>query len=131
LPADVAKPWADTFFRGNLVKGYLKKSANTAEAFAGGLVPHWRPGVESDGYVKIRTAARTWSVALGRQNVSPAWSRGSAVPASGRHGGCRGRQADDKWGSAVRYVELSRDGARVTEADVGDHCRAQLARFKE
>ena len=37
---------------------------------------------------------------------------------------------DDKWGEVpCAYLEL-REGASVTEADIIEHCRAQLARFK-
>jgi len=49
-------------FRGNLVmKGYLKNPQATADAFAGGLVSHGRPGSAAIpmGTSKSETAART------------------------------------------------------------------------
>jgi fatty-acyl-CoA synthase len=37
---------------------------------------------------------------------------------------------DDKWGEVpCAFVEL-REGASVTEAEIVEHCRSQLARFK-
>ena len=70
VPAD-GETMGEIFFRGNLVmKGYLKNPEATAEAFAAAGSTGDLAVMHPDGYVKIRTAARTSSSRAAR--TSPA-----------------------------------------------------------
>ncbi|MEY4561960.1 MAG: hypothetical protein RLZZ618_1237 [Pseudomonadota bacterium] len=130
VPAD-GETIGEIFFRGNLVmKGYLKNAQATEEAFAGGW---FHTGdlavVQADGYVKIKDRSKDVIIS-GGENISsveveevlyrhPAVLMAAVVA-----------KPDPKWGEvAAAFVELIA-GATASEADILDHCRAELARFK-
>ena len=130
VPAD-GQTMGEIFFRGNLLmKGYLKNAAATEEAFAGGW---FHTGdlavVQPDGYVKIKDRSKDVIIS-GGENISsveveevlyrhPAVLMAAVVA-----------KPDDKWGEvAAAFVELI-DGASVTEAELIEHCRGEMARFK-
>ncbi len=129
-------PWdgetmGEIMFRGNLVmKGYLKNPKATEEAFAGGW---FHTGdlavVHSDGYVKIKDRSKDIIISGGENisslEVEDVLYRHPAVVAAAVVA-----KPDDKWGEVpAAFVEL-KDGATVSEAEMIDHCRAHLARFK-
>jgi fatty-acyl-CoA synthase len=129
-------PWdgetmGEIMFRGNLVmKGYLKNPKATEESFAGGW---FHTGdlavVHSDGYVKIKDRSKDVIISGGENisslEVEDAIYRHPAVIAVAVVA-----YPDPKWGEVpCAYVEL-KDGAKVTEEEMVEHCRAQLARFK-
>jgi fatty-acyl-CoA synthase len=130
VPAD-GQTMGEIFFRGNLLmKGYLKNAKATDEAFAGGW---FHTGdlavVQPDGYVKIRDRSKDVIIS-GGENISsveveevlyrhPAVLMAAVVA-----------KPDEKWGEvAAAFVELI-DGATVTEAQLIEHCRSEMARFK-
>ena len=130
VPAD-GQTMGEIFFRGNLLmKGYLKNAKATDEAFAGGW---FHTGdlavVQPDGYVKIKDRSKDVIIS-GGENISsveveevlyrhPAVLMAAVVA-----------KPDEKWGEvAAAFVELI-DGATVTEAQLIEHCRAEMARFK-
>jgi hypothetical protein len=111
------------------MKGYLKNSLATAEAF-GRLVPHRRPGRGApDGYIKIKDRSKDIIIS-GGENISsvevedvlhrhPAVMLASVVALP-----------DAKWGEVpCAFVEL-KPGAQTSEAEIIEFCRSQLARFK-
>ncbi|MCE1181532.1 MAG: acyl-CoA synthetase [Rhodocyclales bacterium] len=129
-------PWdgetmGEIMFRGNLVmKGYLKNEKATAEAFEGGW---FHTGdlavVHSDGYVKIKDRSKDIIISGGENisslEVEDVLYRHPAVIAAAVVA-----KPDEKWGEVpAAFVEL-KDGASCTEADIIEHCRAHLARFK-
>ena len=129
-------PWdgetmGEIMFRGNLVmKGYLKNPKATDEAFSGDW---FHTGdlavVHSDGYVKIKDRSKDIIISGGENisslEVEDAIYRHPAVIAVAVVA-----RPDDKWGEVpCAYVEL-KDGVTVTEAEIIEHCRSQLARFK-
>ncbi len=130
VPAD-GQTMGEIFFRGNLVmKGYLKNALATEEAFAGGWFHTGDLAVlQEDGYVKIRDRSKDVIIS-GGENISsveveevlyrhPAVLLAAVVA-----------KPDPKWGEvAAAFVELIA-GARATEAEIIEHCRAQMARFK-
>ncbi len=130
VPSDGAT-MGEIFFRGNLVmKGYLKNAPATDEAFAGGW---FHTGdlavVDTDGYIKIKDRSKDVIIS-GGENISSV----EVEEVLYRHPdvlvAAVVAKPDAKWGEvAAAFVEL-RDGAAATEAEVIDHCRAQLARFK-
>ena len=130
VPAD-GQTIGEIFFRGNLLmKGYLKNVKATDEAFAGGW---FHTGdlavVQPDGYVKIRDRSKDVIIS-GGENISsveveevlyrhPAVLMAAVVA-----------KPDEKWGEvAAAFVELI-DGATATEAQLIEHCRSEMARFK-
>ena len=130
VPAD-GETMGEIFFRGNLLmKGYLKNVKATDEAFAGGW---FHTGdlavVQPDGYVKIKDRSKDVIIS-GGENISsveveevlyrhPAVLMAAVVA-----------KPDEKWGEvAAAFVELI-DGATVTEAQLIEHCRSEMARFK-
>jgi fatty-acyl-CoA synthase len=130
VPAD-GQTMGEIFFRGNLLmKGYLKNAQATEEAFAGGWFHTGDLAVkQADGYVKIKDRSKDVIIS-GGENISsveveevlyrhPAVLMAAVVA-----------KPDPKWGEvAAAFVEL-RDGATATEAEIIEHCRAEMARFK-
>jgi len=129
-------PWdgetmGEIMFRGNItMKGYLKNAKATAEAFAGGWFHSGDLAVmQPDGYAKIKDRAKDVIISGGENisslEVEEALYRHAAVLAVAVVA-----QPDSKWGETpCAFVEI-RPGATVTEAELIEHCRAHLARFK-
>ena len=129
-------PWdgetmGEIMFRGNItMKGYLKNPVATQEAFAGGWFHSGDLAVmQSDGYVKIKDRSKDVIISGGENisslEVEDALYRHPAVLAAAVVA-----QPDEKWGETpCAYVEV-KPGANVSEADLIEHCRSLLARFK-
>jgi fatty-acyl-CoA synthase len=130
VPAD-GETMGEIFFRGNVVmKGYLKNPEATAEAFRGGWFHTGDLAVmDPDGYVKIKDRSKDIIIS-GGENISsveveevlyrhPAVLVAAVVAAP-----------DPKWGEVpCAFLEV-REGSDVTEADIIEHCRLGMARFK-
>ncbi|MGE5492970.1 MAG: acyl-CoA synthetase [Actinomycetota bacterium] len=129
-------PWdgetmGEIMFRGNLVmKGYLKNEKATQDAFQGGW---FHTGdlavVHSDGYVKIKDRSKDIIISGGENisslEVEDVLYRHPAVIAAAVVA-----KPDEKWGEVpCAFIEV-KDGAKVTEAEIIEHCRGHLARFK-
>ena len=130
VPAD-GETMGEIFFRGNLVmKGYLKNPQATDEAFAGGWFHTGDLAVlHPDGYVKIKDRSKDVIISGGENissiEVEEVLYRHPAVMAAAVVA-----KPDEKWGEVpCAFLELC-DGASVTEAEIIEHCRSQLARFK-
>ena len=129
-PAD-GETIGEVMFRGNIVmKGYLKNKAATDEAFAGGWFHSGDLGVmHPDGYIQLKDRSKDIIISGGENissiEVEDALYKHPAVASCG----VVARQ-DDKWGEVpVAYVEL-KPGRTATEAEIIEHCRTLLARFK-
>jgi fatty-acyl-CoA synthase len=129
-------PWdgetmGEIMFRGNLVmKGYLKNEKASEEAFRGGW---FHTGdlavVHVDGYVKIKDRSKDVIISGGENisslEVEDVLYRHPAVLAAAVVA-----KPDPKWGEVpCAFVEV-RENVKVTEADIIEHCRAHMARFK-
>jgi fatty-acyl-CoA synthase len=121
----------EVMFRGNLtMKGYLGNPKATREAFAGGWFHTGDLGVmQRDGYVKIKDRSKDIIISGGENisslEVEDALYRHPAVLAAAVVA-----QPDAKWGEvSCAFVEL-KEGARASEAELIEHCRGRLARFK-
>ena len=130
VPAD-GETMGEIMFRGNLVmKGYLKNEKASAEAFAGGWFHTGDLAVlHPDGYVKIKDRSKDIIISGGENisslEVEEALYRHPAVLTAAVVA-----RPDEKWGEVpAAYIEV-KDGANVTEADIIEHCRAHLARYK-
>ncbi len=129
-PAD-GQTIGEVMFRGNIVmKGYLKNRKATDEAFAGGWFHSGDLGVKHpDGYIQLKDRSKDIIISGGENissiEVEDALYRHPAVASCGVVA-----RADDKWGEVpVAYVEL-KPGRTATEAEIIEHCRKLLARFK-
>jgi fatty-acyl-CoA synthase len=129
-PAD-GETIGEVMFRGNIVmKGYLKNKPATDEAFAGGWFHSGDLGVmHPDGYIQLKDRSKDIIISGGENissiEVEDALYKHPAVASCGVVA-----RADDKWGEVpIAWVEL-KPGKSATEAEIIDHCRALLARFK-
>jgi fatty-acyl-CoA synthase len=130
VPAD-GKTMGELVFRGNIVmKGYLKNPGATEAAFAGGWFHTGDLGVRyPDGYAKILDRSKDIIISGGENissvEVEEALYRHPAVFAVGVVA-----RTNAKWGeSPCAFVELRKE-VHVTEADLIDFCRKQLAAYK-
>ena len=129
-------PWdgetmGEIMFRGNItMKGYLKNPSATDESFAGGWFHTGDLAVmQPDGYVKIRDRSKDVIISGGENisslEVEDVLYRHPAILAAAVVA-----KPDPKWGETpCAFVELKPE-AELSEAEVIEHCRAQLARFK-
>ncbi len=130
VPAD-GETMGEIFFRGNVVmKGYLKNTTATQEAFAGGW---FHTGdlavVQPDGYIKIKDRSKDIIIS-GGENISsievedvlhkhPAVMFAAVVA-----------QPDEKWGEVpCAFIEL-KPGQSASADEIIVFCRTALARFK-
>jgi fatty-acyl-CoA synthase len=130
VPAD-GTTMGEIVFRGNVtMKGYLKNPEATAQAFAGGWFHSGDLAVRHpDGYAKIRDRAKDIIISGGENissvEVEEVLSRHPAVLMAAVVA-----QPDEKWGeSPCAFVE-TRPGSQVTETELIEHCRGQMAHFK-
>ncbi|HYU69607.1 MAG TPA: acyl-CoA synthetase [Burkholderiales bacterium] len=130
VPAD-GETMGEIMFRGNItMKGYLKNRKATEDAFAGGWFHSGDLAVmQPDGYLKIKDRAKDIIISGGENisslEVEDVLYRHPAVLAAAVVA-----KPDLKWGETpCAFVEL-KAGAKVTEKEIIDHCRANLAGFK-
>jgi len=130
VPAD-GETMGEIMFRGNItMKGYLKNRKATEDAFAGGWFHSGDLAVmQPDGYLKIKDRAKDIIISGGENisslEVEDVLYRHPAVLAAAVVA-----KPDPRWGETpCAFVEL-KAGARVTEQELVDHCRAHLAHFK-
>jgi fatty-acyl-CoA synthase len=129
-------PWdgetmGEIMFRGNItMKGYLKNPRATEEAFRGGWFHTGDLAVmQPDGYVKIKDRSKDIIIS-GGENISSL----EVEDVLYRHPSVMAvaivARPDEKWGETpCAFVEL-KDGAQVTEQELIDFCRNNLARYK-
>ncbi|MCZ6881672.1 MAG: AMP-binding protein, partial [Gammaproteobacteria bacterium] len=122
----------EIMFKGNIVmKGYLKNAGATREAFEGGWFHSGDLAVcHEDGYIEIRDRSKDIIIS-GGENISsieiektlyrhPAILEAAVVA-----------QPDKKWGeSPCAFVTLRDEVNNVSEQDIIDYCRGNMAHFK-
>ncbi|HET6757274.1 MAG TPA: acyl-CoA synthetase [Burkholderiales bacterium] len=130
-------PWdgetmGEICFRGNLtMKGYLKNSKATEEAFAGGWFHSGDLAVmQEDGYVKIKDRSKDIIISGGENistlEVEDVLSRHPAILESAVVA-----RPDEKWGETpCAFVSLKESAAPVSESELIEYCRERMARFK-
>jgi len=131
VPRD-GKTVGEIMFKGNVVmKGYLKNPVATKNAFEGGWFHSGDLAVcHEDGYIEIRDRSKDIIIS-GGENISsievektlyrhPAILEAAVVA-----------QPDEKWGETPCAFVTLRDGANnVSEQDIIDYCRDNMAHFK-
>jgi acyl-CoA synthetase (AMP-forming)/AMP-acid ligase II len=110
--------------------GYWRDPDATAAAFAGGWFHTGDIGVvDDDGFLSIVDRLKDMIVSGGENIASSEVERVLYEHDAVVEAAVVGRP-DERWGEVpVGFVVLA-DGSTVTGADLVDHCRAQLARFK-
>ena len=130
VPADGAS-MGEIFMRGNIVmKGYLKNSRATEEAFAGGWFHTGDLGVvHPDGYIELKDRSKDIIIS-GGENIStvevesvlyrhPAVLEAAVVA-----------RPDPMWGETPCAFVMLKAEAAATADDIIAFCREHLARFK-
>ncbi|MDN5739034.1 MAG: AMP-binding protein, partial [Brevibacterium aurantiacum] len=130
VPAD-GQTIGEIVMRGNnVMKGYFRDEDATAKAFQGGWFHSGDLGVmHEDGYIELRDRSKDIIVS-GGENISTveieqAISSHPAVLEVAVIG-----VPDDKWGERPKAFIIVREGSAVTEAEVIDHVRTQIAKYK-
>jgi len=122
----------EVMFRGNIVmKGYLKNPQATEEAFAGGWFHSGDLGVmHDDSYVQLKDRSKDIIIS-GGENISSIEVEDALYRHPSVLEAAVVARPDDKWGETpCAFVALKADAAALTEQDVMDFCRENLASFK-
>ena len=121
----------EVFMRGNnVMKGYLKNSSATDEAFAGewfhsGDLATWHP----DGYIQIKDRSKDIIIS-GGENISSIEVEDALFRHPSILEAAVVAKTDVKWGEVPCAFVTLRPEATLTVDAVIDHCREHLARFK-
>jgi acyl-CoA synthetase (AMP-forming)/AMP-acid ligase II len=114
----------------NVMKGYFEDEEATRSAFRGGWLHSGDLGVQHpDGYIELRDRAKDIIIS-GGENISTvevehAIESHPAVLEVAVIG-----VPDEKWGERPKAFVVCRPGADLTETDLIDHLRTQIARYK-
>ena len=129
-------PWdgetmGEIMFRGNItMKGYLKNPKATEEAFAGGWFHSGDLAVmQPDGYVKIKDRSKDVIIS-GGENISSLEVEDTLYRHPAVLAAAVVAQPDSKWGETPCAFVETKPEATVSEAELIEHCRQHLARFK-
>ncbi len=133
---DAVKPDAlqlgEVMFRGNIVmKGYLKNPKATAEAFAGGWFHSGDLGVlHPDGYIQLKDRSKDIIIS-GGENISSIEIEDTLYRHPDVLEAAVVARPDDKWGETpCAFVTLKDTAVEVTDQDIINFCREQMAHFK-
>lgn len=121
----------EIFMRGNLVmKGYLKNPSTTEESFSGGWfhsgdLAVWHP----DGYIEIKDRSKDIIIS-GGENISSIEVEDVLYRNSSVMEAAVVACDDEKWGEVPCAFVSLKEGAEVSEQEIIDFCRANMANFK-
>ncbi|WP_442487219.1 acyl-CoA synthetase [Halomonas litopenaei] len=131
LPKD-GESIGEIMMRGNnVMKGYLKNEAATREALDGGWYHTGDLAVwHADGYIEIKDRSKDIIIS-GGENISTIELEDALYSHPAVEEAAVVAQPDEKWGETpCAFVKLKATSGEVTEADIIEHCRGKLARFK-
>jgi fatty-acyl-CoA synthase len=130
VPRD-GETMGEVMFRGNVVmKGYLKNAKATAEAFAGGWFHSGDLGVwHKDNYIQLKDRSKDIIIS-GGENISSIEVEDALYKHPDILEAAVVAKSDEKWGETPCAFVTLKQGATLTEKDVIDWCRANLAHFK-
>jgi fatty-acyl-CoA synthase len=130
VPCD-GKTTGEVMLRGNItMKGYLKNPLATEDSFRDGWFHSGDLAVVyPDGYLKIKDRAKDVIIS-GGENISSLEVEEAICHHPAVLAAAVVAQPDARWGETpCAFVEL-RPEAAVSEAEIIEHCRTRLARFK-
>jgi fatty-acyl-CoA synthase len=130
VPRD-GETMGEIMMRGHdVMMGYLKNPTATAEAFKGGWFRTGDLGVmHEDGYLEIRDRSKDIIIS-GGENVSSIEVEGALYRHPDVLEAAVVARPDEIWGETPCAFVLLKDGSPATEAELIEHCRRELARFK-
>lgn len=131
VPQD-GETMGEIFMRGNLVmKGYLKNPATTEKSFRGGWFASGDLAVwHADGYVQIKDRSKDIIIS-GGENISSIEVEGVLYAHPHIQEAAVVAKNDDKWGETpCAFVTLKEGAPEVSEAEVIEYCRQNMAKFK-
>jgi len=121
----------EIFMQGNLVmKGYLKNPSTTDEAFKGGWF-HFGDlaGWHADGYIEIKDRSKDVIIS-GGENISSIEVEDVLYRHPKIQDAAVVARPDEKWGETPCAFITTSEGETVTEQEIIDFCRANMAHFK-
>jgi fatty-acyl-CoA synthase len=130
MPAD-GESLGEVMFRGNVVmKGYLKNTKATDQAFAGGWFHSGDLGVKhADGYIQLKDRSKDIIIS-GGENVSSIEVEEALYKHPAVQAAAVVAKPDEKWGETpCAFIEL-KEGAAASEAELVGWCRQHLAAYK-
>jgi fatty-acyl-CoA synthase len=130
VPAD-GETMGELMFRGNVVmKGYLKNSDATRDAFSGGLFHTGDLGVtHPDGYIEIRDRSKDIIIS-GGENISSIEVEGVLYRHPAVMEAAVVARPDEKWGETPCAFVTLKSGETATETNLIEFCRDNMAHFK-
>ncbi len=131
VPKD-AETIGEIMFRGNIVmKGYLKNPEASRKAFEGGYFHSGDLAVcHPDGYIEIRDRSKDIIIS-GGENISSIEVEGMLYRHPAVFEAAVAAMPDPKWGETpCAFITLREDAGDVSEQDIIDFCRENMARFK-
>ena len=138
LDPDTMKPvpaygetMGEIMFRGNTtMKGYLKNSTTTEEAFAQGWFHSGDLAVKHpDGYIEIRDRSKDIIIS-GGENISSVEIEGVLYMHPAILEAAVVAKKDEKWGETPCAFVGLKPGKTLSEQEVIQHCRNHMASFK-
>jgi acyl-CoA synthetase (AMP-forming)/AMP-acid ligase II len=117
--------------RSNVVlEGYWDNPAATDEALAGGWFHTGDGGtLDDEGYLTISDRKKDVIIS-GGENVSSIEVEDCLYRHPAVAEACVIGVPDEKWGETVKALVVRKAGVEVTEAEIIEHCRAELAHYK-
>ena len=129
-------PWdgetlGEIFLRGNIVmKGYLKNPITTEKSFSGGWFHSGDIAVRHpDGYVQIKGRSKDVIIS-GGENISSIEIEDVLFKHPDILEAAVVAKRDEKWGEHPCAFVTLKEGKALTEDQVIDYCRENMARFK-
>ena len=121
----------EVMFRGNIVmKGYLKNPKATEEAFSGGWFHTGDLAVlHPDGYIELKDRSKDIIIS-GGENISSIEVEGVLYQHPQVLEAAVVARPDEKWGETPCAFITLKEGATVSEAEIIQFCRDNLAHYK-
>jgi fatty-acyl-CoA synthase len=114
----------------NVMKGYFNDPDGTATAFAGGWFHSGDLGVmHPDGYVELRDRAKDVIIS-GGENISTVEVEHAVAAHPDVLEVAVIGVPDDRWGERPKAFVVPRPGSDLAEADLIEHVRSRIARYK-
>ena len=126
-----AETMGEVFMRGNnIMKGYLKNPQATKEAFDGGWFHTGDLGVmHPDGYIELKDRSKDIIIS-GGENISTIEVEGILYQHPAVAEAAVVAKFDEKWGETPCAFVGLKEGAEVSEEEIIEFCRENLAHFK-
>ena len=125
------KTMGEVVMRGNVVmKGYLKNPTATREAFEGGWFRTGDLGVmHEDGYIELKDRSKDIIIS-GGENISTIEVEGVLYQHPAVAEAAVVARSDEKWGETPCAFVTLKPGESVSEQELIDFCRENMAHFK-